>query len=444
MSRILDRARKISIPTRLEVRKTVEVAEFLLKQVRDEAAKYSEVVDVELGGSYAKGTWLRNQMDFDIFIKVKTDVDEKRFEEIGNKIGFESMKKFKPRVRYSEHPYVEAEIKGTKVNVVPCYNVEKGQWKSAADRSSFHTKFILENLDDEKKNEVRLLKKFLKGSGIYGAEIAREGFGGYVAEVLIYSYGSFLAVLEAASNLARGQIIGKPTKEFETPLVIVDPIDSNRNLGTAISAQNVARFTLASRNFLKKPSLSFFEGIRRSPDRRALKNVLIVRFGYRWRSPDIIWGQIKRAATSISGQLELGGFEVMRKSAVTDEESEAALIFYLRVPRIEKFMVKTGPEVYRKSESENFVLKNSRNIMTWVDDDGRVLSMQERKFSDAKKFLEHLLKQGLSHSGIPSGIMPDIKRGVRVLRGDSPLSKSIKKALAETTSTDELLFSTRK
>ena len=48
------------------------------------------------------------------------------------------MKKYSPYVRYSEHPYVEAKIKNTKINVVPFYDVKIGEWKSAADRSPFH------------------------------------------------------------------------------------------------------------------------------------------------------------------------------------------------------------------------------------------------------------------------------------------------------------------
>lgn len=444
MSRVLERARKLSVPNRHEEEKTKKVADMLLGRVKAKASEHPEVVSVELGGSYAKGTWLRNQMDFDIFIKIKPETEGRRFEEIGREIGFASMKNLKPRVRYSEHPYVEAEIGGLKVNVVPCYDVEVGQWKSAADRSSFHTKFIQENFDGAKKNEVRLLKKFLKGVGIYGAEIAKEGFGGYAAEVLVHNYGTFLGVLQAASSFSQGQIVGSPTKKFETPLVLIDPIDSNRNLGTAISAQNVARFILAARAFLKKESVLFFEGRKLVANPTNLKNIIVVKFNYKWRSPDIIWGQAKRGATSLAGQLELGGFEVIRKAAVADEESEAAMIFLLRLPQIEKFVIKNGPEIYRSADSENFVSKNSHNIMTWVDDNARILSMQEREFSDAKRFLEHLLKKKIKQAGIPNGIIPDIRRGFRVMRGDQTLSKSIKKALSEVTSTDGLIFSTGK
>ncbi|NHI02798.1 CCA tRNA nucleotidyltransferase, archaeal type [Candidatus Nitrosotalea sp. TS] len=444
MTRILENVRKISIPTKKEEEKMKKLADSLVKQVRDEAFRYSQVVTVELGGSYAKGTWLKGQMDLDIFVKLKTDTDEKTFEYIGKKIGFNSMKRYKPFVRYSEHPYVEAKAEGTRVNVVPCYDVEKGQWKSAADRSSFHTKFILETFDENKKNEVRLLKKFLKRVGIYGAEIATEGFGGYVAEVLVYHYGTFMGVLEAASNFVQGQTIGNPTKRFDTALVLIDPIDSNRNLGTAISGQSVAKFILAARSFLKKPSIAFFSGKKRDSNTKNLKNTIIIKFNYKRRSPDIIWGQVKRSTTALAGQLELAGFDVLRKNAVTDEESEAAMIFLLGSLVIERFMVKNGPEIYRKSDSEHFIAKNSKNILTWVDDNGKVLSMQERQFHDAKKFLESLLRGDLAKSGVPSGIIPDIKRGFRILYGDQSVSKSIKKALTVLTSTDGLVFSTNK
>jgi tRNA nucleotidyltransferase (CCA-adding enzyme) len=444
MRNVLEQARKASVPTKQEKEKMQMLSDNLVNLVKKQSTKYPEVTVIELGGSYAKGTWLKGKLDLDIFVKIKKETEEKKFEEIGKKIGFDSMKNFNPYIRYSEHPYVEAEAQNTRVNVVPCYDVENGQWKSAADRSSFHTRFILEKLDEEKKNEVRLLKKFLRGVDIYGAEIAKEGFGGYVAEVLIYHYGSFIRVLEAAANFTEGQIIGNPTKKFETALILIDPIDSNRNLGTAISAQNFGRFILAARAYLKKPSLEFFNDKKLTPSTKNLRNTLVVTFNYKWRSPDIIWGQAKRGVTALSGQLELGGFQVLRKSAITDEKSEAAMLFLLYSLVIEKFMVKNGPDVFRKSESENFILRNSKNKLTWVDEDGRILSLQEREFYDAKKFLQHLLKKNLSKAGIPNGINLDMKHSFKVLDGQRVTSKSIKKALAELTSTNELIFGSNK
>jgi tRNA nucleotidyltransferase (CCA-adding enzyme) len=439
--KVLDQVKKFTIPTPKEQEMMKKLSESSLQLVKKQAAKFPDVVGVELGGSYAKGTWLQGEVDLDIFVKLKKETDEKTFESVGRKIGFDALKKFKPYVRYSDHPYVEASVQGTLVNVVPCYDVEAGQWRSAADRSSFHTKFILESLDQTKKDEVRLLKKFLTAIGIYGAEIAKEGFGGYVAEVLVLHYGGFLGVLEAASNFAPNQIIGNPAKKFDTPLVIIDPIDSNRNLGTAISAESVGRFVLAARSFLKKPSLSFFKPKPLYPNKKNLDNTIIIKFNYKARSADIIWGQVKRATTAISGQLELAGFDVLRKSSVTDEKSEAAMIFLLRSPKIEKFMIKNGPEVSRRKESENFIAKNYKNKLLWVEESGKILSLKDRPFYDVKLFLKHLLRKNLSASGVPSGLVSDIKRGFKIFNGKQAAGKSIKKALTELTTTDGLIFS---
>lgn len=439
--KVLDQAKKISIPTEKEQEKIKKISEFALQLVKEQAAKHPEVIGVELGGSYAKGTWLSGEVDLDIFVKLKKDTDEKKFEVVGKEIGFNSLRKFKPYVRYSEHPYVEAIIEGTRVNVVPCYDVEAGQWKSAADRSSFHTKYILQSLDQSKKDEVRLLKKFLIGTGIYGAEIAKEGFGGYVAEVLVQHYGSFLGALEAASNFTQHQVIGNPTKKFETPLIIIDPIDSNRNLGTAISAESVGKFILASRKFLKKPSLSFFRAKPRQLNKKNLQNTIIVRFNYKKRSPDIVWGQIKRASNAVSGQLKLAGFDVLKSSAVTDERSEAALLVLLRSLRIERHVIKKGPDVFKRKESEKYIAKNSKKTqLMWIDESAKILSLQERTYYDAKAFLQYLLRKNLSSSGIPRGLVPDIRKGFKVLNGKQAVSKSIKKALSELITTDGLVF----
>jgi tRNA nucleotidyltransferase (CCA-adding enzyme) len=120
------------------------------------------------------------------------------------------------------------------------------------------------------------------------------------------------------------------------------------------------------------------------------------------------------------------------------------MLFLLHSPVVEKFMRKNGPDVFRKPEAENFILQNSKNKLIWVDNDGRILSLQEREFYDAKKFLQSLLKKNLSKAGIPSGISSDMKCSFKVLGGHQVTSKSIKKALAELTSTNELIFGSNK
>ena len=101
-------------------------------------------------------------------------------------------------------------------------------------------------------------------------------------------------------------------KKFSTPIVIIDPIDKNRNLAAAISDENIGKFVLACRAFAKKPTSEFFKHKKLQAANKYWNNLLTVKFEFKARSPDIIWGQIKRATSSLTTQLELAGFEVLR------------------------------------------------------------------------------------------------------------------------------------
>ena len=442
MKQILEKAKKNSVPSKKLEHEKTNVAKLAFNLVRKQVTKYSQITGVEFGGSYVKGTWLPKKADVDIFIKFQKSTSEKKFVEISKKIGFDAMKKFKPYVRYSEHPYVEATVKGTKVNVVPCYDVKKGQWQSAADRSPFHTKFMLESLTGVMKNEVRLLKSFLGSNKIYGSEIAKQGISGYVCEVLILHYGSFQNVIKAVAKIKKNHVVGKPSKKFDTSIIIIDPIDGNRNLGAAISNENLGKFILASRAFIKKPSISFFK-LKQNPKifKKNLENCIVIKFNYKKRSPDLIWGQVKRAASSLAVQLEIEGFKITRYAGVADEKNEAYLIFLLNSLKIEESFLRDGPDYFLEKESETFISKNSKNSMMWIGSNRKIQSLQKRKHNDVKEFLTDLLKKHLNKSGIPKGLKADIKKGFKILPGKRVSGKSIKEAIGEIVSTDATILS---
>lgn len=442
MNAILKQAERRSTPSEKLQKQKDLIVEQVIKQVQKEVSDYPQVTGVEVVGSYAKGTWLPQKADVDIFIKFQTTVSEKEFAELGKKIGFAALKDYKPYVRYAQHPFVEAQIKDTKVNLVPCYDVQEGSWKSAADRSPFHTRFMIKSLTAQMKSEVRILKAFLKANNIYGAEIARQGFSGYVSEVLVLNFGSFVGVIRAIAELKKGQVIGKATKEFDTSIIIMDPIDGSRNLGAAISAENVARFILVSRAFLKRPSISFFEQKKKSYKLKDIrKNVLILSFRYKQRSPDIIWGQLKRAVTSIATQIQQEGFLVLRKSVMISEDNTAVLLFLLQSIKLDKNHVRVGPDVYTAEHVERFILANRKKSITmWINEEGRVCSIQKRPHTDAVLFLKDLIRKNLQNSGVPAGLVNDVKK-FKITLGHKVTSKSIKEAVSELVSTDEAIFS---
>jgi tRNA nucleotidyltransferase (CCA-adding enzyme) len=436
MKQIISKIGKTTIPSKINQKSKNEIAELAFNLVKKEIKKFPEVLDLEFGGSFAKGTWLSKDADVDIFIRFKKSISEEKFEQISRKIGFESLKKFSPYVRYSEHPYVEAKIKDTKINVVPFYDIKLGEWKSAADRSPFHTKFMKKSLTLKMKNEVRILKTFLKSNKIYGAEMAKHGFSGYISEVLILNFKSFENLIKSISEIKENQIIGKTSKKFETSIIIIDPIDDNRNLAAAISDENIGKFILLSRAFKEKPKLTFFKNKKSKVSKKYWENLLVLKFNFKMRSPDIIWGQIKRATSSLTTQLELGGFTVLRNKSYTDQRKEAYLLFFLESTKITKIYSKNGPDFFREDGSNSFISKNLKNTeLMWIGTNGKIISLEKRKHAEAAKFLTDFLKNDLQ-TGVPKGLLNDFKRGFKVSVGSKNLSKSIKEEASELISTD--------
>ena len=424
LNTVIQEIMELSVPSKTKQVKLEKISREIQKEI--EMFTDSRISRVQIGGSFAKGTWLENDTDIDFFVMIEPNVERKEFEKIGISVGYHALRKYKPYLRYSEHPYVEGKVDGTRVNIVPCYRVEKSKWKSAADRSPFHTDFMKDKLNENLKSQVRVFKKFLKTMGIYGSQIAISGFSGYVTEVLVLKYGSFEGVLQKFSDIEPNHIISldqpdkKAIEKFNSPIIIIDPIDTHRNLGAAISSDCVAKFILASRHFLKNPSTEF---IRKSAkfNPKILKqiesNLLIVEFKIQRRSPDILWGQLKRKLTSLSKMLSNSRFEIIKKYCYTDEEKNAVFIFMFQFANLPKITLYRGPEVYLKTETDSYIKKRrGKSIMMWTDII-RIKSIEETKMTSIKEYTNEIIKKE-TESGNQSGITSDLRNGYSIYLGN--------------------------
>lgn len=433
-----------SVPSLSKQKKLEKIS----KEIQNQISNFNDkrVLKVIIGGSFAKGTWLENDTDIDFFVMIDPTVQRFEFEELGKSVGFYALKKYRPYLRYSEHPYVEGNVNGIRINIVPCYKVEKNNWISAADRSPFHTIFMGTKLNEFLKSEVRVLKKFLKSIGIYGSQISISGFSGYVTEVLVLNYGSFKNVLQAFANLTPNYVVSlyppdkQAVEKFESPIIIIDPIDSNRNLGAAISKECLSKFVLASRLFLKSPSKQFFIKPHRSNTKKISyisSNLLIIDFKIQKRSPDILWGQLNKKLTSISKQLLTTGFEIVKKFCFTDEVERAVLIFMIKFPILSKINLNSGPKIFLKSETDSFIKKRiKKSIMIWTDD-MRIVSIEQRKMTSIKQYASQIIQNDID-SGSQNGISLDLKNGYSIyMANERKLSRFIYSAIDQMVSNGE-------
>jgi tRNA nucleotidyltransferase (CCA-adding enzyme) len=177
-----------------------KVIEIVKKQIETNKIQ----AKIELVGSTAKDTFLKNNLDIDIFLKfpseIKKEIMAKQTLSIGRKILTDTEE------CYAEHPYIRGTYNDYKVELVPCYEINDASQKiSAVDRTPLHTKYIKENITENQKQQVRIFKQFLHGIRCYGAEAEIEGFSGYLCEILILYFDLFDYLIKDAITWKKGK-----------------------------------------------------------------------------------------------------------------------------------------------------------------------------------------------------------------------------------------------
>jgi len=459
---LLEEVSKRCIPTSGEVHEITECATKVKQMIESFVVEHNlqgMVKEIVYGGSFAKGTWLKNETDIDIFIKFYDSIDYNKFEAYGKQIGLLALQEFSPYLRYADHPYVEAIVGGIKVNIVPCYDVSFGEWKSAADRSPYHTNYIINKLDSKEKNEVRILKKFMKSIKIYGAEISTEGFSGYVCEVLILKFGSFLSTINFFSDCSSKKIVigiddesltdsGDHFDRFDSFIVILDPIDTNRNLGSAISIRAASTLIKASRKFLCNPTNRYFiSEVEHSIDSHFMDQlssfILIIKFQYTDRPSDILWGQLKKLMKSIVKFSESYGFTILKPTCSVDQEEKSCIIaLLLESSTISPLFLKKGPEIFRRSDLKKFLEVNNASQLKWLDNDSKTNCLLLRKHTSIQEYLIFVLNSNPGLIGIPKGIKSDFLKSYAIftLSQIENFDTHIKNAVSELLYTDDRVF----
>lgn len=425
-------------PSPKEKEHILTLAEKLRKKVQNAAEEAQVKAEVRVEGSVAKNTWLSKEPDIDIFMRLPTTISRESFGTTCLKIARKATKGYKQTERFAEHPYLEAIVDSVRVNIVPCYKVEKGEWKSATDRTPFHTDYVKPLLNEKTCGEIRLLKKFMKGTGVYGAEIKVGGFSGYLCELLTLNYSSFEKVLKSFSEWKGKRIVdyekhyrgreGEIGKIFEESLVMVDPVDKGRNVAAAVRKERLNEFIGASRVFVQKPHLKFFYPMERKAieaeqiagELKTRGSALVfLKFGKLKAVPDILWGQLYRTQRTLQTMFRQHDFNVIRDRAWSDEENLSVLIFELEQQILSPFKKHLGPPIEKRTESERFLRKHLEAPQTVSGpriENGRWVVEIKRRHSDAVKLVYEKLR-GIDRQrlSLPNLIAESVRKDFEVM-----------------------------
>jgi len=339
--------------------------------------------------------------------------------------------------------YGEANVDGVEVQIITISDVtlddvKNGNMVSAQDRSPHHTDFMKKALKG-KEDEVRTLKRFFKDAGVYDASQKKQGFSGFSTEVLIHNLGSFENVMKYFANFEKGSTLGDYKGTDKTPIKIADPIDPNRNLGSAFSQQEGTMSVTPNKNLARliKTSQAMLEkGEMPKITKEKLPSIsLDFNVPNNWGDPNKIAGQLQHVAGKLQKHLDKEGFRVKSpKDKITDD-------FEVDIPRITiNHDEKTGkatidfgfdnfdressyevpfnpskiPEDRRDASVKAYLEKNKDNDVE--ERDGKYYLTVERE-GNVQDYMNHILKNEIDKLGLGE-MTENIKKGHNLDKGD--------------------------
>ncbi len=409
---------------------------------RELSAKLEKAVGreakVHFVGSAARDTGLAGDKDIDLFVSFPRD---KTRDYIIKKTITATKKTIKAKwvMHYAEHPYLQALVRGFRVEVIPCFQANPHEpLKSAVDRSPLHMEYLQKRLNSEQKKDVRLLKQFLKNAGIYGAELRIKGFSGLLCEYLTLNYRSFWNLIANASKWRPPVVIDlegyysreEALKKFPNqPLIFVDAIDRNRNVAAAVSETNVYKFIALSQTLYANPGEKRFfltkpleikrirvdlarlrkESRARSAAWRATK-IILLKFPKPDLVEDVLYPQLEKTTAAIRKHLELNDFKVLAATSFTDESSAYIL---LTLPTLERSALVrvSGPPANDAAAVKKFLAKHAEAVRGPFIEGGKVFVEELRENNNAEEFLKRGFKNPET-LGIASYFKNPIKKTV--------------------------------
>jgi len=360
---------------------------------------FSGIAEIFVGGSVAKGTNL-GSYDVDVFVRFENNVDVDLLEKV-------LRKHFKKVMRvHGSRDYFNFNHKGISYEIIPVLKIkDPSKAENITDISYFHVEWIKKNL--KKPEQVKIAKLFCEAQGVYGAESYINGFSGYILEILLVHYESFDNLIKSASNwkpklvidVAKYYANGKDVihnmnnSKTQSPLIIIDPVDKNRNASAALSEEMFSKFILKCREFVKKPNMSYFKKAKfklNEVKKRAKKydsELVTLKIIPLKGKEDIAFTKALVAFNFIKKHITLNDFNVVDSKYEVDEN-----LFWLIVSpkKLSKFKKHLGPKVLGDQENINkFKLKHKDVFL-----DGTILAvMKKRKFTSPKELVKDLIKR---------------------------------------------------
>ena len=400
IAKVLASVKKEVLPTPQEERAALLTLKPIIRRIQASIPH----ADVILGGSGAKGTWLKT-FDVDVFVMFHYKNYSNRHMGLSDILHKALSKKFRNIQRlHGSRDYFRINENGLTFEVIPILKISKAaQAKNITDISPLHTKWVKKH--SKLRDEIRLAKKFCKSNNLYGAESYIRGFSGYVCEILTVHYGSFLKLLKAASKWKpqtvidvqgyykkRNVFLEMNKSKLVSPLIVIDPVQHDRNAAAALSQEKFEHFIKTSNEFLAKPSPQYFR--EKIWDNSTLKKVypkkklIVVSLKAQEGKEDIVGSKMMKVYEHLEQQCERFDFKVFFSDWEWDKKNEAKLLFVFDPKPLSKTHEIQGPPLFAKPHIEKFRKMHRKTLIK----NKRLVAIETRTYIVAEKLFASIIK----------------------------------------------------
>ncbi|MCL4372981.1 nucleotidyltransferase domain-containing protein [Candidatus Parvarchaeota archaeon] len=390
--KVLDKAYSVFVPSEKEKAKLDKTAEELITLLNKNARNTGVGVEFKFSGSYAKGTWIKNESDIDLFAIFNSEEEMKSLSSL-------VPKNFIPT--FGTRKYFRGLFNGIEVEVVPVLRFSDiNSVENSIDLSVLHADYINSSLSSSQKKDVIILKAFCKANNCYGSETYMHGFSGYSLEVMTKEFGSFTALVEAVNSWKPPIIIGKALNKNSSHIFLSDPTNTKRNICASVSEENLSRFVFSMKRFYLFPSFDFF--IKQSIKKRVLKEVkargtkLFVFTTKIIQPKDVFLSRYIKNLDRLVKELKAEDIEIYSFDVDFNEKSASLFLQVKNVPKTKTKKV-YGPEVFSKVE----IVKNFINVHKNVFIAGKFICYDKiYNVKDFNKFILLKIKEYMSPKSI--------------------------------------------
>jgi tRNA nucleotidyltransferase (CCA-adding enzyme) len=387
-------------PTKEELDEIKYYTDKFLSEIKNNLKILHIDAEVFIGGSFAKGTVIKKgKYDIDIFIRYNKKYKNEELSNITKK----ALKNIPFLQIHGSRDYFRINSgKNFFIEVIPVRKINKPEeYENITDLSYFHVKYINSKIKSKKiLDEIKIAKAFCYANGCYGAESYISGFSGYSLELLVHYYKGFFNFIKGVVKMKnekeiidiekkfknkKNALMDLNTSKLNSPIILIDPTYKQRNALAALSPETYERFKKICIEFLKNPSLEFFE-IKKIDLRKIKENAIkkkeefiLLEAETNKQEGDIAGSKLMKFYNHL--EQEIGKFFIVKEKGFNYNNKKSARYFFVAKNKGE--IISEGPFLSDKKNVLKFKIKHKKTFSK----NNKIYSKEKVNFT-LRKFID--------------------------------------------------------